>query len=243
MTTSRRRFLGAALAVPATGALVVAASGVAHAAGYTWSRELGEGAEGDDVLQLQIRVAGYPGSGQVLAIDGAFGPHTKAAVTGFQQAYGLTADGVARTDTYEQIGALQDDDNTPINFSYTELNSCNSDWSGGNVSAEEAMANALITMWKLQAMRHAMGDAPLYVSSGFRSVACNDAVGGASDSRHLYGDAADLTGSHSFCDLALQAREHGFAGIIGPGYPGHDDHVHLDGRPSQFWSAPSCGIG
>lgn len=243
MTTSRRKFLGAAVAVPVTGTLVVGLSGIAHAAGYTWDRDLSEGMEGEDVRQLQIRVSGYPGSGQVLGIDGVFGPHTKTAVTGFQQAYGLTADGVARSETYDQIIALQSDDNTPINFTFAELNSCNSDWSGGKVSAEEAMAAALVTMWKLQAMRHAMGDQPLIVTSGFRSVACNDAVGGAGDSRHLYGDAADLTGSHPFCDLASQAREHGFAGILGPGFPGHDDHVHLDGRSSQYWSAPSCGIG
>lgn len=91
-------------------------------------------------------------------------------------------------------------------------------------------------------MRHALGDAPISVSSGFRSYACNNAAGGASNSRHLYGDAADLTGSHSLCRLAQQARSHGFQGILGPGYPGHNDHTHLDYRSSRFWSAPNCGI-
>lgn len=215
----------------------------AHAdACYTWGRTLSQGMSGEDVRQLQIRVSGYPGYGGILALDGDYGPATKAAVTRFQQAYGLGADGVAGSQTFTKIYALQDDDCTPVNFSYAELNRCNSDWSGGAVSASTAKFNARVTMWKLQAMRHALGDAPISVSSGFRSYACNNAVGGASNSRHLYGDAADLTGSHSLCALARQARSHGFGGILGPGYAGHNDHTHLDGRTSRFWSAPNCGI-
>jgi zinc D-Ala-D-Ala carboxypeptidase len=223
---------------PVTPADVAAADGC-----YTWNRTLSEGASGEDVRQLQIRVAGYPGHGGVLALDGQFGPGTKAAVTRFQQAYGLGADGVAGPATFDKIYELQDDDCTPVNFTYAELNRCNGDWSGGNVSADQAKANALVSMWKLQAMRHAMGDQPITVNGGFRSVACNNAVGGAPDSRHLYGDAVDLgAGSQGFCALAQQARDHGFAEILGPGYPGHDDHTHVAARSGQFWSAPSCGI-
>ncbi|MDQ3402519.1 MAG: D-Ala-D-Ala carboxypeptidase family metallohydrolase [Actinomycetota bacterium] len=210
---------------------------------YTWNRTLSEGASGEDVRQLQIRMSGYPGYGAVLSIDGAFGPGTKAAVTRFQQAYGLGADGVAGPATFSKVYALQDDDCTPINFSYAELNNCNSTWSGGAVSAATAKANALVSMWKMQALRHALGDQAIRVTSGFRSVACNNAVGGASSSRHLYGDAVDMgAGPHSLCTLAKQARNHGFNGILGPGYPGHGDHTHVDHRSSRFWSASSCGI-
>ncbi|MFD3538457.1 D-Ala-D-Ala carboxypeptidase family metallohydrolase [Streptomyces sp. NPDC058662] len=225
-------------------AATVAMAGAAHADGcFTWTRTLRQGASGADVTQLQIRVAGYPGSGAVLGIDGSYGPATAAAVTRFQQAYGLPADGVAGSATFSRIYALQDNDCTPVNFSYAELNDCNTTWSGGAVSAATAQSNALRTMWKLQAMRHALGDLPITVTSGFRSRACNAAVGGATDSRHLYGDSADLAaGPHSLCKLAQQARHHGFSGILGPGYPGHNDHTHVDYRPSRFWSAPSCGI-
>jgi zinc D-Ala-D-Ala carboxypeptidase len=209
---------------------------------YTWGRTLSQGTSGEDVRQLQIRVSGYPGYGAVLALDGDFGPATRSAVIRFQQAYGLSADGIAGSQTYSKIYSLQDADCTPINFSYAELNHCNSDWSGGAVSPSTAKFNARVTMWKLQALRHAMGDVPIYVSSGFRSYACNAAAGGASNSRHLYGDAADLTGSPSLCSLAQQARYRGFAGILGPGYPDHNDHTHVDGRSGQFWSAPNCGI-
>ncbi|MEW1603504.1 D-Ala-D-Ala carboxypeptidase family metallohydrolase [Streptomyces sp. NPDC093808] len=222
----------------------LATAGTAHADGcYTWNRTLSQGASGADVTQLQIRLSGYPGYGAVLAVDGEFGPATAAALKRFQFAYGLAADGVAGSATFSKLYALQDDDCTPVHFDYSELNRCNSTWSGGAVSAATAKANALRTMWKLEALRHALGDQPIRVTSGFRSQSCNSAVGGASNSRHLYGDAADLgAGPHSLCTLAKQARNHGFNGILGPGYPGHDDHTHVDHRGSRYWSAPTCGI-
>ncbi|MFD4024907.1 D-Ala-D-Ala carboxypeptidase family metallohydrolase [Streptomyces sp. NPDC058576] len=227
---------------PAAGS---ASAGAARAADgcYTWSGTLREGSSGEAVRQLQIRVSGYPGTGNQIAVDGAFGPGTKAAVQRFQSAYGLAADGIAGSATFNKIYQLQDDDCTPVNFTYAELNRCNSDWSGGKVSAATARANALVTMWKLQAMRHAMGDRPMTVNGGFRSVSCNSAVGGAANSRHLYGHAADLgAGSQGFCALAQAARNHGFTEILGPGYPGHNDHTHVAGGSGRFWSAPSCGI-
>ncbi|MEU7102373.1 D-Ala-D-Ala carboxypeptidase family metallohydrolase [Streptomyces longwoodensis] len=222
---------------------VGATAGAAHADEcYSWSRTLSQGASGNDVSQLQIRVAGWVTSGERLSYDGQYGARTTAAVRKFQSAYGLTADGIAGPATFSKLYALQDADCTPVHFSYAELNRCNSDWSGGAVSAATAKANALKTMWKLEAMRHALGDVPLTVSSGFRSYSCNSAVGGAAGSRHLYGDAADLTGSPSLCRLAQEARTHGFSEILGPGYPDHNDHAHVALDPSPYWSAPNCGI-
>ncbi|MFH8238993.1 D-Ala-D-Ala carboxypeptidase family metallohydrolase [Streptomyces sp. NPDC018321] len=227
---------GAAVGVGAT-------AGTAHADScYTWNRTLSQGSSGSDVTQLQIRVAGWVTSGERLSYDGQYGARTAAAVRKFQAAYGLSADGVAGPATFSKIYALQDADCTPVHFTYAELNKCNSDWSGGAVSAATARSNALKTMWKLEAMRHALGDVPITISSGFRSRACNNAVGGSATSRHLYGDAADLVGSPSLCRLAQQSRTHGFSEILGPGYPGHNDHTHVAFDPSPYWSAPTCGI-
>ncbi|NEA36269.1 M15 family metallopeptidase [Streptomyces sp. SID13031] len=229
----------------ATVATQVVTATKAHADGcYTWSRTLNQGTSGEDVRQLQIRVAGYPAYGEHIATDGIFGPATKAAVQRFQTAYGLTADGIATAATYSKIYALQDDDCTPIHFTYAELDDgCGgSGYDGGPLSEAATKANALQTMWQLEALRHALGDQALNISSGFRSVPCNNSVGGASNSQHLYGRSADLTGVHSFCTMAKRARYHGFGGIFGPGYPGHDDHTHIDIRTSNSWSAPNCGI-
>lgn len=218
-------------------------AGTAHADEcYTWGRTLSQGAGGEDVRQLQIRVSGYPGYGSVLAVDGQFGPATKAAVLRFQQAYGLGADGIAGPQTFGKLYALQDADCTPAHFAYSELNQCNSTWAGGAVSAATAKANALRLMWQLEALRHALGDRPITISSGFRSYSCNSAAGGASNSNHLYGRAADLTGSPSYCSLDLEARYHGFSEILGPGYPGHSTHAHLGDQGSRFWSASQCGL-
>jgi zinc D-Ala-D-Ala carboxypeptidase len=220
---------------------------------YTWTRTLSPGASGEDVRQLQIRIAGWPGYHNYLAIDGAFGPATAAALQRFQSAYGLVADGIAGSATYSKIYALQDPDCTPAHFSYAEMDDdCVGGWSGGKASATTAKANALRQMWKLEALRHALGDNPLVVTSGFRSISCNNSLGGASNSQHLYGMAADLVSSYvSLCRIAQEARYHGFSGLFGPGYPGHSDHVHVDSRAENnddgitngfSWSAPNCGI-
>ncbi len=238
-------------------ALVPARAAAATATGcYRWSRVLQMGASGADVAQLQIRVAGWSADRSYVAVDGAFGPQTRAALMRFQSAYGLAADGVAGSLTYGKLYALEDADCTPVHFAWTELDdssACGGGFDGGRLPAGTVQANVFRVMWKLEALRHKLGDRPLPVTSGFRSIQCNQRVGGASNSQHLYGMAADLVGSTgvSLCAIAQAARASGFSGILGPGAPGHGDHVHLDSRAENrsdgltdawYWSAPSCGI-
>ncbi|MGC4805146.1 D-Ala-D-Ala carboxypeptidase family metallohydrolase [Micromonospora sp. DT233] len=253
----RRVVVAFALALPGAAVATVAAAPAAHADGcYTWKRDLYQGRSGDDVHQLQIRVAGWAGRRDIVEIDGRYGPKTAAAVRRFQAAYGLRADGIAGSQTYARLYALQDNDCTPEHFSYGELDDgCGrSGYRGGPVSATKTKENALRAMWKLEALRRDLGDRPLRVTSGYRSTSCNRQVGGASNSQHRYGTAADLAApaGRSLCDVARDARDHGFSGIYGPGYPDHDDHVHVDSRRENTddglpnttsWSAPDCGIG
>jgi zinc D-Ala-D-Ala carboxypeptidase len=240
-----RLLVVAALALGTTLTISVAAAPPAAADGcYTWSGTLREGSSGPAVTRLQIRVAGWVAFGEVLAIDGQYGPATRRAVTRFQQAYGLTADGIAGSQTFNKIYALQDDDCSPIHFSFAEVsyNCGRGGFSGGAVSATQVRENLLRAMWKAEALRHKLGDRAIPVSSGFRDYQCNASVGGASNSRHLYGDALDLVPGPSLCSMAQTARSTGFNGIFGPGYPGHNDHTHVDSGPNRAWSAPNCGI-
>jgi zinc D-Ala-D-Ala carboxypeptidase len=214
---------------------------------YTWTRTLSSGASGADVAELQVRVAGWAGYGVNMAIDGSYGPQTVAAVKGFQSAYGLSVDGVAGPQTYAKIYELQDPDCSPLHFSWSEVDGgCGEGgYSGGSVDAATVKENLKRAMWRAEALRRQLGDRPLRVTSGFRSKACDKAVGGSGSGQHTYGRALDLTGfsgNPTLCAIARQARYAGFGGIFGPGYPGHDDHTHVDIRSGQTWSAPSCGI-
>jgi zinc D-Ala-D-Ala carboxypeptidase len=255
MQTFLRAALVLAVTLTATVIGTVTAAPAAHADScYTWGRTLSQGKTGDDVRQLQIRVAGYADYAGTLAVDGVYGPRTADAVRRFQSAYGLKVDGIAGPQTFGKVYELQDNDCTPLHFSYGEFeDGCGGGWTGGPLSSAATQANALRMMWKLEALRHALGDSPLIVTSGFRNYSCNASAGGVSNSQHLYGAAADVVaGSSSLCEIVRQARNHGISGLLGPGYPGHDDHIHLDNgfennddgiTNSRYWSAPSCGIG
>jgi len=77
---------------------------------------------------------------------------------------------------------------------------------------------------KLQQIRDATG--PLVVNSGYRNVSHNDLVGGATYSRHLYGDAVDLK---SMVVSLNQLKQ--LCHTYGADYVGmYSTHVHCDWR-------------
>ena len=66
----------------------------------------------------------------------------------------------------------------------------------------EVYANIVRLAGMLQRIRDYVGQ-PIIINSGYRSQAVNKAVGGANNSSHLYGLAADIrTGKHSPLELA-----------------------------------------
>jgi len=82
---------------------------------------------------------------------------------------------------------------------------------------------------RLQRLRQAHGR-PLIITSGFRCLPYNKAIHGAADSRHGYGDAADILVENAIdrYDILQHALMLGFTGIgIGANY------VHLDIRETD----------
>lgn len=139
--------------------------------------------------------------GGSLTIDGLIGPNTS---------YALTLSEARRRKGLGTISA---------HFSYNEF-ACNC---GGRYSGCRRIWMGRTQIQRLEKFRAKVGG-PVRVVSGCRCPWHNAAVGGASNSQHLYGAATDLQGP----DKDIVASWHIFAGI---GYGGHSDTVkHVDSR-------------
>ncbi len=77
---------------------------------------------------------------------------------------------------------------------------------------------------RLERLRSVAGGRPLRIVSGYRSPAYNRAVGGAPNSQHMFGRAADIPLGYA---TVRQATDVGFRGI---GFQ-HDFAIHVDVRP------------
>ncbi|WP_249124185.1 D-Ala-D-Ala carboxypeptidase family metallohydrolase [Saccharopolyspora erythraea] len=238
MSTTPVRLLAAlAMAVLVFSGLSTATA--PEAAAYDWSRELREGHSGADVKELQIRVAGWAADSAQkthVAVDGQFGPGTKAAVVRFQRAYGLAGSGVVDSATQQKLNALEDSDGSTAHFEFAEFHSKDgAGFNGGNVGAATVKENVRRLMYKLEAIRKKAGDAPITVNSGFRSKAHNQSVGGAPNSQHTYGIAADIVVSGRTVSQTIgYAQTSGLSGIIR-----YSSFTHVDSRVEYSYGANS----
>lgn len=195
------------LAVVVFCALVTQLLLVAPAAAYQWpDGVLQEGDKGPAVKALQVRLAGwYPYKNKTLfEIDGAFSEQTRVALEAFQTHYELDVDGIAGPSTFKAMNVLEDPDHTTVNFDWSEFwqnrnsncskeaNSYAGTFEGGMVPKKEVKMNVRRLMWRLEALRAKLGDNPIAINSGFRSVPYNKCIRGASRSQHMYGTAADM---------------------------------------------------
>jgi hypothetical protein len=89
----------------------------------------------------------------------------------------------------------------------------------------------------LQALRDRLGK-PLIVRSAYRSPEHNKRVGGAPRSRHVEGDAFDISmANHEPNSFERAARECGFQGFGRYPEPGKN-FLHIDMGPARFWGTP-----
>jgi peptidoglycan hydrolase-like protein with peptidoglycan-binding domain len=226
---ARRRFLrnvvGAGLLV--AGAQIALPSAVGA---YSWSRTLSVGSTGADVAELQIRVAGWAATSPTqtyVLIDGDFGPGTDAAVKRFQAAYGLSATGIVDAQTQNVLNSLESGDGSTANFAWSEFYSKDgSGFSGGNIGSAAVQENVRRLMYKLEALRKKAGGRAVTINSGFRSINHNRNVGGASNSQHTYGIAADIVVSGlTPAQVRSIAQTCGFSGVIT-----YSSFNHVDSR-------------
>jgi hypothetical protein len=84
-------------------------------------------------------------------------------------------------------------------------------------------ANAIRLHWRLEVLRHRLGDVPMVVDGPYRTVERNREVGGASDSRHIHADGADFF-------VAQVERWIGHGRQTGRGAKSRDDVLRLAER-------------
>lgn len=165
-------------------------------------------------VQAVLNAHGFP-CGKV---DGILGPNTKAAVARFQQAYNgpdkwLTVDAVPGPKTQ---AALDDLPYLSPHFTVSELAS----HGNGDCYVKRELLAALEQLRSFVNM-------PLHIISAYRDPAHNQAVGGADDSMHLLGWAADIP---PVCSWRAVARLEIFSGIGDRyGMISHVDLRHLAG--------------
>lgn len=131
-------------------------------------------------IQRSLREIGWP-----LAVDGVYGLRTTAAVRAFQRGYTFARLGASGRAGPQTRAALRDcvagGGHCSEHLRFREFASKGNDW----IKVDRELARGL------EHYRRALGG-PVRIVSGYRDPAHNAEVGGAPDSQHLYGNAADV---------------------------------------------------
>src|SRR5690625_2382359 len=129
----------------------------------------------------------------IYGVVGKNGKMTKGAVRQFQIDYNrrfnqnIEVDGIAGRQTKGAFDRWKREagNKGTRNFKISEFR-CK----GSGTLPKGGMHNQLLL--KLERLRYNLGNKPITINSGYRSPAHNRRVGGASNSQHLYGKAADI---------------------------------------------------
>jgi len=196
-------------------------------------------------LQNKLNKLGYG-----IDADGKFGPNTLRALKSFQRRIKITVDGIAGEKTMKIISsaieALYKNKPSSKNFCFEDFISKADKYTKKNGIPHKYWGNIQTVMDRLERVRERIGDKPLMIRSGFRSVGHNMKVGGAKRSQHLYGKAVDVHvkgGSMSCYELAKTIYDDDNLRILFGGFGlGSDKNIHLDIRkktnplrPTFWW--------
>ncbi len=131
-------------------------------------------------IQQALSDIGWP-----ISVDGKSGAQTKEAVSDFQRGYAfseLVIDGNPGTNTQNALqDSLSKGGNCSNFFAYREFASSGNGW----IKVNRALVAAL-DVYRSNVNR------PVRIVSGYRDPDQNAKAGGAKNSQHLYGNAADL---------------------------------------------------
>lgn len=103
----------------------------------------------------------------------------------------------------------------------------------------DVLNNLVIVASRLELIRKYTGSRALYISSGYRDKDHNKLVGGAINSKHIYGKAVDIYSGHlKSIDLYICIMQMVSSKILVAGGVGlYISHVHFDIRSSLvLWS-------
>lgn len=197
-----------------------------------------KGSKGEDVGRLQEYLSGkgyYIG-----AVDLDFGGMMERAVKLYQYDTGLVPDGVAGAKTWQKVAedpetgmavfsrAKDGQKKISANFSVKEFQ-CKD-------KSDKIIIDTGFVSNKLQKIRGHFG-AKVTINSGYRTIAYNKKVNGASASYHMYGRAFDIAlEGHAPLEVAQYAQTLGINGIIQ-----YNSFVHVDSREVKYWARNDNG--
>ena len=180
-------------------------------------------------LQLNLIKLGFGEYLRPFGADGKFGAKTSNAVKRFQAWYNKTfnkkikVDGIPGPQTYGAIRHAMKDAGVKgtNNFKINEFR-CK----GTGKLPNGGMDNQLLL--KLEELRYRLGGKPVIINSGYRTPEHNRKVGGAANSQHLYGRAADIVVKGVSPSRVYQEADKLFNGV--GKYP---TFTHVDTRPGK----------
>lgn len=198
--------------------------------------------EADLIAEIQIRVAGWVNNAnELMDIDGYMGPQTRRAIRNFNIAYGIGNTDRVIYSTAQMLNWLENNDGSTAHFKFSEF-ACKGNpytwsvWYGtspkqlsygwSKLSPNAVKENIRRLMWRLEALRTKLGNNPIKLTSGFRYYTYNKKIGGANNSQHIYGKAADISVRNVSPEKVYKAaRESSFGGL---GL--YNSFVHVDTR-------------